>query len=192
VKSSRTKKEAAAVAAAAAPKSKSAAGGKAYTSDDLAGLKIAHKVDLEEGGEGMILTLKDAGVLDDDAEDVLENVKVAVETKEELAKKNAKKKTIHDELEREQRTGVKSFLSKYDEEENMDFVVIGRSGEAQDSSAQAAAYAAARAPLGARGGDHVQKEEAQVALRARCRRRRRGRRRGRRRERKRERRQGAS
>ncbi|XP_041353215.1 U4/U6.U5 tri-snRNP-associated protein 1-like [Gigantopelta aegis] len=60
---------------------------KDYTSKDLTGLKVEHKLDKFLEGNSVILTLKDKGVLED--EDVLINVNIL---DEEVAEKNLKHK----------------------------------------------------------------------------------------------------
>ena len=50
---------------------------KEYSSRDLGGLKVEHTTDAFTEGKSVILTLKDAGVLDQDAGDTLVNVNLA-------------------------------------------------------------------------------------------------------------------
>ncbi|KAG2469462.1 U4/U6.U5 tri-snRNP-associated protein 1 [Polypterus senegalus] len=95
----------------------------AYTSKDLKGLTVQHKIDSFQEGQTMILTLKDQGVLEED-DDVLVNVnlvdKEKAEKNVELKKKNPNYKA-YDEEESVDDLAVfkpKSVLSKYDEEIN--------------------------------------------------------------------------
>ncbi|VDN26977.1 unnamed protein product [Dibothriocephalus latus] len=62
-----------------------------YASRDLEGLKVEHKADrLIESGP-IILTLKDKGVLDEDADDVLVNVNIIDDEKAEKNRENKRK-----------------------------------------------------------------------------------------------------
>ncbi|XP_028658348.1 U4/U6.U5 tri-snRNP-associated protein 1 [Erpetoichthys calabaricus] len=94
-----------------------------YTSKDLKGLTVQHKIDSFQEGQTMILTLKDQGVLEED-DDVLVNVnlldKEKAEKNVELKKKNPTYKA-YDEEESVDDLAVfkpKSVLAKYDEEIN--------------------------------------------------------------------------
>lgn len=62
---------------------------KSYGSEDLAGFKIEHKEDHFREGKDIILTIKDAPILDEEAEDVLVNVSMI---DEEHAAKNVQLK----------------------------------------------------------------------------------------------------
>jgi len=86
----------------------------AYTSKDLRGLKVRH--DAEEIAEGreMVLTLKDASVLDDDAGDELENVLIAEQRARKKARKEATRKG-DDPFAEDDGTRAKTVLGKYDE-----------------------------------------------------------------------------
>lgn len=91
----------------------------AYTSRDLKGLKVEHKMEVFQKGRGVILTLKDAAVLDE-GEDVLVNVNI---TGDEKAAKNVELKKgkplynpYEDEEEEEEGGRLPSLLKKYDEE----------------------------------------------------------------------------
>ncbi|CAJ1052552.1 U4/U6.U5 tri-snRNP-associated protein 1 [Xyrichtys novacula] len=92
-----------------------------YTSRDLKGLKVQHKVDSFNEGQTVILTLQDKGVLDEE-EDVLVNVglvdKEKAEKNVELKKKKPDYKPYEEEESVEDMVTFKphSVLSKYDEE----------------------------------------------------------------------------
>lgn len=91
-----------------------------YTTKDLKGLAIGHKVDSFKEGHQIVLTLRDRDVLDDD-EDVLENVNML---DDEKAAKNVDNKTKKpdykpyddDEFDEFGILKKSSLLSKYDEE----------------------------------------------------------------------------
>lgn len=93
-----------------------------YEDTDLLGLKVSHSESLFKEGQDVILTLKDANVLDNE-EDVLENVNL---TDLEKANRNVENKTNKadynpfDEPEYDSfgRFKKKGLLSKYDEEIN--------------------------------------------------------------------------
>ena len=90
-----------------------------YDQDHLEGLKIAHN--LEDLPQETILTLKDQLIGDnEEGEDELENISI---------KKPQKKKqlNVYEEYEREQLGLEKKLLDKYDEEEEVGFV-LGRGG----------------------------------------------------------------
>lgn len=94
--------------------------GAAYTSKDLKGLAIGHKVDSIKEGHQVILTLRDKGVLDED-EDVLENVNLLDNEKAAKNIENKKNKVNYrpyDDEEFDEFGSLKqsSLLSKYDEE----------------------------------------------------------------------------
>eukprot|EP00730_Choanoeca_flexa_P016160 TRINITY_DN7581_c0_g1_i1.p1 TRINITY_DN7581_c0_g1~~TRINITY_DN7581_c0_g1_i1.p1 ORF type:complete len:654 (+),score=210.68 TRINITY_DN7581_c0_g1_i1:63-1964(+) len=63
----------------------------AYTAKDLKGMRIEHDMEAFQEGRQTILTLKDTGVLDDDADDVLENVIILDSEKAEQRKEEARK-----------------------------------------------------------------------------------------------------
>lgn len=94
---------------------------KAYTSRELKGLKVQHKVDSFSEGQTVILTLEDKGVLDE-KEDVLVNVglvdKEKAEKNVELRKKKPDYNPYDDEETVDDMVAFKrqSVLSKYDEE----------------------------------------------------------------------------
>lgn len=93
----------------------------AYTSQDLKGLKVQHKVDSFNEGQTVILTLEDKGVLEEE-EDVLVNVglvdKEKAEKNVELKKKKPDYKPYEEEESVDDMITFKSHsvLSKYDEE----------------------------------------------------------------------------
>lgn len=93
----------------------------AYTSRELKGLKVQHKVDSFTEGQTVILTLEDKGVLDE-KEDVLVNVglvdKEKAEKNVELKKKKPDYKPYDEEESVDDMVSFKqqSVLSKYDEE----------------------------------------------------------------------------
>lgn len=92
----------------------------AYTSKDLKGLAIGHKVDIIEEGHQVIMTLRDKDVLNED-EDVLENVNLLDNEKAAKNIENKKNKTNYrpyDDEEFDEFGSLKhsSLLSKYDEE----------------------------------------------------------------------------
>lgn len=93
----------------------------AYTSRELKGLKVQHKVDSFTEGQTVILTLEDKGVLDEE-EDVLVNVglvdKEKAEKNVELRKKKPDYNPYDDEESVDDMVSFKrqAVLSKYDEE----------------------------------------------------------------------------
>ncbi|XP_075947581.1 U4/U6.U5 tri-snRNP-associated protein 1 [Anarhichas minor] len=92
-----------------------------YTSQDLKGLKVQHKVDSFNEGQTVILTLQDKGVLEEE-EDVLVNVgmvdKEKAEKNVELKKKKPEYKPYEEEESVDDMVTLKphTVLSKYDEE----------------------------------------------------------------------------
>jgi len=91
-----------------------------YTSRDLKGLKVEHDQEMIQEGRTVILTLKDKGVLDDDAEDTLINVNLIDDEKAAKNVENKKKKPTYqayDEPEFDEygTLKVKDVLDKYDE-----------------------------------------------------------------------------
>ncbi|XP_062867763.1 U4/U6.U5 tri-snRNP-associated protein 1 [Trichomycterus rosablanca] len=92
-----------------------------YSSKDLKGLAVEHKVESFKEGETIILTLQDKGVLQEE-EDVLVNVNIVDQEKAEKNVELKKKKPdykAYDEEESVDDMAVfkpKSVLSKYDEE----------------------------------------------------------------------------
>ncbi|XP_053575970.1 U4/U6.U5 tri-snRNP-associated protein 1 [Bombina bombina] len=95
---------------------------KQYSSRDLQGLTVEHKIESFTEGQTVILTLKDKGVLDEDARDFLINVNMLdrekAEKNVELRKKKPDYKPYAEEENVEDMAVLrhKSVLSKYDEE----------------------------------------------------------------------------
>ncbi|XP_044046693.1 U4/U6.U5 tri-snRNP-associated protein 1 [Siniperca chuatsi] len=93
----------------------------AYSSHDLKGLKVQHKVDSFNEGQTVILTLQDKGVLEEE-EDVLVNVGLVDKEKAEKNVELKKKKPDYKPYEEEESVDdmvtfkTRSVLSKYDEE----------------------------------------------------------------------------
>ncbi|XP_073680732.1 U4/U6.U5 tri-snRNP-associated protein 1 [Garra rufa] len=92
-----------------------------YSSGDLKGLKVQHKMDSFKEGETVVLTLEDKGVLEEE-EDVLVNVGLVDREKAEKNVELKKKKPDYKPYEEEESVDdmvvfkPKSVLSKYDEE----------------------------------------------------------------------------
>ncbi|KAG8437856.1 hypothetical protein GDO86_008524, partial [Hymenochirus boettgeri] len=95
---------------------------KHYSSQDLQGLTVEHKIESFTEGKTVILTLKDKGVLDEDDSDVLVNVNILDKEKAEKNVELKKKKPDYKPYEEEESVDdmaicrPKSILSKYDEE----------------------------------------------------------------------------
>ncbi|GFO13185.1 U4/u6.u5 tri-snrnp-associated protein 1 [Plakobranchus ocellatus] len=94
---------------------------KAYRSQDLSGLRVEHAMDKFEEGRGVILTLKDKGILDEEQDDVLINVNIEDDERAEKNVENKKKKPDYkpyDEPQYDEYGMMKpsNLLSKYDEE----------------------------------------------------------------------------
>uniref|UniRef100_A0A6I8SAK9 SART1, U4/U6.U5 tri-snRNP-associated protein 1 n=1 Tax=Xenopus tropicalis TaxID=8364 RepID=A0A6I8SAK9_XENTR len=95
---------------------------KHYSSRDLQGLTVEHKINAFKEGQTVILTLKDKGVLDEDDADVLVNVNLVDKEKAEKNVELKKKKPEYKPYEEEENVEdmavfrPKSVLSKYDEE----------------------------------------------------------------------------
>ncbi|CAL8330516.1 unnamed protein product [Merluccius merluccius] len=93
----------------------------AYSSRDLKGLKVQHKIDSFGEGQTVILTLQDKGVLEEE-EDVLVNVNMIDREKAEKNVELKKKKPDYKPYEEEESVDdmvtlkSRSVLSKYDEE----------------------------------------------------------------------------
>jgi U4/U6.U5 tri-snRNP-associated protein 1 len=91
----------------------------AYEPEHLAGLTVGHDFDDIEEGEGMILTIKDRGVLDDD-DSGDELISTALAEKERLKENldNKIRKPKYDPYAEEfdSETGEKKLLSKYDDD----------------------------------------------------------------------------
>ena len=95
---------------------------RSYTSQDLKGISIQHKISAFEFGD-TVLTLKDSSVLDDDDADVLENVNIVSDDRYKELNKRRKKAiqkvyTGYDDEEFEGVIGEKSVLAQYDEEKS--------------------------------------------------------------------------
>ncbi|XP_015239368.1 PREDICTED: U4/U6.U5 tri-snRNP-associated protein 1 [Cyprinodon variegatus] len=92
-----------------------------YSSQDLKGLKVQHKVDSFAEGQTVILTLQDKGVLEEE-EDVLVNVGIVDKEKAEKNVELKKKKPDYKPYEEEESVDdmvsfkPQTVLSKYDEE----------------------------------------------------------------------------
>lgn len=82
-----------------------------YTAADLAGVKVGHAIGDFEGGEDHILTLKDAGVDDDEEGDELQDVNLVDKEKAEERNDLKKRKPVYDPTAENQ-----GILSHYDEE----------------------------------------------------------------------------
>merc|ERR1712004_446290 len=110
-----------------------------YQGENLAGLTVEHDSSQFQDGKSVILTLKDAEILDDDATDTLVNVNMVDAEKVEKNKEVLKKAKSggynpYDQEEIDQETGElrrKNMLDKYDEEldgEKKKSFVIGHQG----------------------------------------------------------------
>ncbi|KAK7104097.1 U4/U6.U5 tri-snRNP-associated protein 1-like [Littorina saxatilis] len=113
------------------------AGKKKYTSRDLSGLRVEHNLEKFKEGSGVILTIKDKGVLDEEEDDVLVNVNIQ---DDERAEKNVENKNTnpdykpYDEPEFDEygMLKAKDVLDKYDEEihgEKRESFVLGSGGK---------------------------------------------------------------
>ncbi|XP_053304354.1 U4/U6.U5 tri-snRNP-associated protein 1 [Spea bombifrons] len=95
---------------------------KHYTSQDLQGLTVEHKIESFKEGQTVILTLKDKAILDEDESDVLVNVNMIDKEKADKNVELKKKKPDYKPYEEEESVEdmailkSKSVLSKYDEE----------------------------------------------------------------------------
>lgn len=100
---------------------------KEYSSKDLKGIKVEHDVESFKEGRSVILTLKDQGVLDETAGEVLINANIEEEEKaekiQEAKKRKMKMKDEYqyqpyddDEFTEKGFVEPKAILSKYDEE----------------------------------------------------------------------------
>ncbi|KAM4722018.1 U4/U6.U5 tri-snRNP-associated protein 1 [Rhinophrynus dorsalis] len=95
---------------------------KHYSSKDLQGLTVEHKMESFTEGQTVILTLKDKAILDEDDSDVLVNVNMLDREKAEKNVEMKKKKPDYKPYEEEENVEDmaifrhKSVLSKYDEE----------------------------------------------------------------------------
>ncbi|KAJ5272698.1 hypothetical protein N7478_007823 [Penicillium angulare] len=82
-----------------------------YTAADLAGVKVGHSMRAFEGGEDHILTLKDAGIDEEEEGDELEDVNLAEKEKADERNELKKRKPVYDPTAENQ-----GILSHYDEE----------------------------------------------------------------------------
>ena len=94
-----------------------------YRSNNLSGLTVEHDSSQFQGGKSVILTLKDAEILDNDATDTLVNVNMVDDEKvaknKEIIKKAKAGYNPYDQEEIDEETGElrrKNMLDKYDEE----------------------------------------------------------------------------
>ncbi|ORY87068.1 SART-1 protein [Protomyces lactucae-debilis] len=90
-----------------------------YTRSELAGLKVGHDLADVQGGEDVIMTLKDGGVLDDEAADELVNVSLAEQEQIKKRRESKKRKSIYaadEEEDVDQATGERKILARYDED----------------------------------------------------------------------------
>lgn len=91
-----------------------------YTSKDLKGLRVEHDQQMIKEGKSVILTLKDKGVLDEDADDTLINVNIIDDERAAKNVENKKKKPgyqAYDDSEFDEygTLKVRDVLEKYDE-----------------------------------------------------------------------------
>ncbi|KAG5368424.1 U4/U6.U5 tri-snRNP-associated protein [Yarrowia sp. C11] len=103
-----------------------------YTSKDLGGMKVGHSLEeFQNGGgeEGIILTLKDTDVLDEDGEDVLESAQLNESSKQRASDQIRKgvQRTAYDDS------------GKLGEEPKEDFFVLGEGGVIKGASGEAEA-----------------------------------------------------
>ena len=113
-----------------------------YNRSHLRGLKVEHGLDQFTEGKNVILTLKDADILDEKAEDTLVNVNIADDEKTKKKLEDIRKAKIgynaYDNEEIDELTGEirkKNMLDKYDEEidgEQRESFVIGEDGDVNE------------------------------------------------------------
>lgn len=108
-----------------------------YSAKDLKGLKVRHKADELLDGQTVVLTLKDQGILDEkgalaDGADELENVNLAEEWKRQQARDASKQKKGPDFIDSLDDEPKKGLLTKYDDAEEADAMVLDETGEAVD------------------------------------------------------------
>lgn len=114
----------------------------AYSSADLAGIKVGHQADAFNDGAEQILTLRDAEIGDEDQEDELEAAELL--EKEVLQKRLdlKRKKPVYDPTEMEN-DGERSLLKQYDDEDEtrkrQRFTLDGTGGGATSLSQSSAA-----------------------------------------------------
>ena len=110
-----------------------------YGRNNLSGLKVEHSAESFQSGQSMILTLKDADILDNEATDTLVNVNKVDDEKAKKKIDDAKKSktgyNAYDDEEIDPLTGEvrkKTMLNKYDEEidgHKKDTFTIGSGGD---------------------------------------------------------------
>jgi U4/U6.U5 tri-snRNP-associated protein 1 len=110
--------------------------------EHLKGLKVGHDVDDFEAGEGMILTIKDRGVLDEDGGSIIFDILIIDEGDELISTALAEKERLKENLgnkirkpkydpyaeEYDEDTGEKKLLSKYDEETKKKVFILDEPG----------------------------------------------------------------
>jgi U4/U6.U5 tri-snRNP-associated protein 1 len=97
------------------PKQQEAAA--SYSTANLAGLKVGHNLEDVDGGEDVILTLKDGDVLDDEAGDELVNVSIAEQERTKKRLERKKRKSVYaadDDEDMDEATGERKILAHYD------------------------------------------------------------------------------
>lgn len=108
--------------------------GDLYTSDALAGLRVRHGADEVAEGETVVLTLKDASVLDEtrtgvnDEGDELENVLLAEEKRRKRARAEATKRPADAPFAEEDENDKTRILGKYDEKKDNDVLTLNDAG----------------------------------------------------------------
>ena len=113
--------------------------GREYTRSDLGGLRVEHGADSFSEGKSVILTLKDADILDGEADDTLINVNIADDERTKKRLVDIKKAKVgynaYENEEVDELTGEikkKNMLDKYDEEIDGEFkksFTIGSAGQ---------------------------------------------------------------
>lgn len=100
----------------------------AYTSKDLGGMKVGHSLEdfQNDGGEDIILTLKDTDVLDEEGEDVLESA---------LLNEGSKQKTSDQTRKGVQRT---AYDDTGKEEQKDDYFILDEGGVIKGNGGEAA------------------------------------------------------
>ena len=98
-----------------------------YTSKDLRGIKVRHAAEEIAEGRETVLTLRDASVLDEDAEDELENVLMAERASRKKARREATKRATDDQFA-EADARDKTVLGKYDAKEDAEAMELDGEG----------------------------------------------------------------
>ncbi|OUS44334.1 SART-1 family-domain-containing protein, partial [Ostreococcus tauri] len=98
-----------------------------YTSKDLRGIKVRHAAEEIAEGRETVLTLRDASVLDEDAEDELENVLMAERASRKKARREATKRATDDPFA-EADARDKTVLGKYDAKEDAEAMELDGEG----------------------------------------------------------------